>query len=181
MLNTCAAKQPTNKEISTSNCMPLTLVASISTPTWSPENRKSIASDAVVRKTIESKAVDALSESGWPGGPDIISGLEKEGLEMAMNGVKFGPPSRRKRTKQGCSSKEVAWVDMNGAKFGPPSRKKRKKQDGSSTTDVDPAKASTYDPKPMVSPTFTFNHHLQICVADNTDIASVSQETGRFR
>jgi hypothetical protein len=78
---------------------------------------------------------------------------------MDMNGVKFGPPLGRKRTKPD-SPKEVAGMDMSGAKFGPPSRKKRKKQDGSSTTDIDPVKgltSSTCDRNLMVSPTFTFN------------------------
>ncbi len=144
--------------------MPCTLVASVLTPNRPSKNRK------LVRKTIKRSAIDTLSESGGLTSPaDIGNGLEKEGLkkdlEVGMNGVKIGPPLRRKQTKQD-SPKEVVVMDMSGAKFGPPSRKKRKKQDGSSTTDIDPVEgltSSTYDRDLMVSPIFTFNDPYKMC------------------
>ena len=167
MLNVCAAKQrqPTSKKNSlstSSNCMPRALIASVSTPTLPPKNRKSVAGDSVVSKTIKTKALDALPESGWLGSPaNIDNRLEKEGskkdLEMDTNGVKFGPPLRRKRTKQD-SLKEVAGMDMSGAKFGPPLHKKRKKKDGSSTADpVEGLTSSTCNRNLMVSLTSTSN------------------------
>jgi len=148
--------------------MPRALVASVSTPTRLPKNRRSIAGISVAGKIIKPKSVDALSESGWLGSPaNVVNRLEKEGsekdLEMGMNEVKFGRPSRKKRTKQDCSSiEEVAGMDMSGAKFGPPSRKKRKEQDGTSRTDSGPI-SSTCDRNSIVSPTVTFNNPYNMC------------------